>query len=144
MKATHFALLVGVCLLIVMGRPHLYERQFENPGIERQEEEAFAEEEMVDEKVKGITLDVRYQIQNPKDEALRDILWLKRAAEVALENGTPYFYVIEQKSTKEFSRKNNTELSIMEGVIELESDPMAAEYDAHEILSLVLTDHVDL
>lgn len=142
MKATQFALVAGICLLIVMGRPSLWEQHKESaPVQERQEEQEVLYDEDIDPASNGTTLEISYQIKNKQEESIADIVWLKEAAQAALDNGTPYFYVIDQRVTKKFIRNQNTELSFIEGTIELETDPMAAEYDANEIMSLVLTDN---
>ena len=65
---------------------------------------------------------------------------MKKAAEVAQDAGIPYFNVLEQKVRKQFVKKYKTYLSVVEGVIELDNDPMRAEFDALEIESLVLNE----
>ena len=73
-----------------------------------------------------------------KENSVADILWLKKAAEVALDAGIPHFNVRKKKITREFNQKIQRRMNVVEGVIVLDNDPMSAEYDANEILSLVL------
>ena len=63
---------------------------------------------------------------------------MKKAAKLARDEGIPYFNVLEQKIRKKYFKKFNRELSVVEGVIELDNDPIRAEFDAVEIESLVL------
>jgi len=107
--------------------------------IERQEarQEEVAEEDLFEER-DGETYKVIYRAPGMKENSVADILWLKKAAEVALDAGIPHFNVREKKIAREFNKKIQRRMNVVEGVIELDNDPMSAEYDAHEILSLVL------
>ena len=69
-------------------------------------------------------------IESENDRPVADILWFQKAARVALEQRVPWFNVLEQKIGD----------NAVEGSIQLENDPMRAEYDANEILSLQLED----
>ncbi len=82
------------------------------------------------EQISNNTFRIRMDIVSARDRSMPDILWFQRAAEVALEQKTPWFNVLEQKMTSAY----------VEGLIQLERDPMKAEYDANEILSLNLSD----
>lgn len=75
---------------------------------------------------------IKLDIEDKKDKSLADIIWFQKAAEVALSKNTPWFNVLEQKISD----------STVEGIIQLETDPMKGEYDANEILSLQITDEV--
>jgi hypothetical protein len=79
-----------------------------------------------------------YEVPSPQEEQLADIFWLRYAAEVAMESGTPYFNILNQSIRKNFSQRYQVNLSTIEGLIELEYDPMKAEYDAYEIESLFM------
>ena len=108
-----------------------------------QEQSAFereAQEESPMEKVLGEenTYKITYEVERPEDESIADILWMKLAAEMALEQKIPYFNVLDQEIYKVRDEETGEEQTIVEGVIQLDSDPMRAEYDAHEIQSLVL------
>ena len=105
--------------------------------FEREAQEEAPMEEMMDE---INTYKVVYEVKSPSEEPIADIIWMKKAAEIAQDAGIPYFNVLEQKMRKRFVKKYKTELSVVEGVIELDNDPMRAEFDAQEIESLVLTD----
>lgn len=84
------------------------------------------------------TYHIVYKVKTPKDESIADIIWLKRAAQKALESGIPYFNVTNQKRTLRYNKKFQKKLSIIEGTIILDNDPMTTDYDANEIESLPL------
>ena len=75
------------------------------------------------------TYKITLEIESENDRAIADILWFHEAAKLAMKRKIPWFNVIEEKI-------NPYEV---EGVIELIRDPMKAEYDANEILSLQLS-----
>lgn len=109
------------------------------PGLgEIQEEQEREEIEVEPIQIDELMFRVIHHNDRIEDEPIADIIWLKRAAEVALENGSPYFHVIEQNTTKEFNPELNMNLTLIEGIIELNQDPMSAEYDAHVISELEL------
>ena len=116
-----FLLFAGT-LIFVMSRP--------DPMAKQAQEEAppTAMTEAVNENNYRIRMDI-----NSEDNELADILWFQKAAEVALEKKKPWFNVIQHFTSDDY----------IEGTIELINDPMKAEYDAYEILSLRLTDEVD-
>ena len=82
------------------------------------------------EQISKNTFRIRMDIVSARDKSMPDILWFQKAAEVAIEQKIPWFNVLEQNMTSTY----------IEGLIELERDPMKAEYDANEILSLNLSD----
>jgi len=84
------------------------------------------------------TYKIIFTTQKPSENEIADILWMKRAAEVSMDEGIPYFNVLEQKAYPTFSEVFGEDLMTVEGIIELDNDSMEAEYDAHEINSLVL------
>lgn len=106
---------------------------------QRQEvrQEEIAEEDIFDERA-GESYKVVYRATGMKENSVADILWLKKAAEVALDAGIPHFNVRKKKITREYNQKIHRRMNVVEGVIVLDNDPMSAEYDANEILSLVL------
>ncbi len=139
MKVMTFALLTGICLLVVLGRPQLQEQTPANIGEiqeEQEREEVADEEELV--QIDDMMFRVIHHIDRIEDEPIADIIWLKRAAEVALKNGSPYFHILEQNASKEFNREHNMQLTMIEGIIVLDQDPMEAEYDAYTISELEL------
>lgn len=115
MKALHvlFLLFVGGLIFLVA-----------NPDIEHRQAEEVPPYEQLERNVFRIHL----ELERKSDQPIGDILWFQKAARVALEQRTPWFNVLEQKISE----------GEVEGVIQLQSDPMKAEYDAHEILSLQL------
>lgn len=132
MRLTEFVVVVMAALLFLI--PTM--RQESRP-MERQEQEEAPIEQVMEE---SNTFKITYEVSKPEEEGLADIIWMKRAAEVAKDEGIPYFNVLEQHTTKRFVESANMELSVVEGVIQLDKDPMRAEFDANEIESLVLTD----
>ncbi|HXH73583.1 MAG TPA: hypothetical protein VNJ08_01360 [Bacteriovoracaceae bacterium] len=138
MKVTHFALFSAVCLLFVIGRPDkVLNRMSEGPSIQEEERQ----EEQYYEEASSSEIRVTFKVSSLKEESVADIIWLKKAAELALENGSAYFNITDQNISRRFVRKENVQLSVIDGYIKLENDPMTAEYDAHEIAELVLTDY---
>ena len=98
-----------------------------NPKAENRQAQ---EEAPQTEQISKNTFRIRMEINSARDKSMSDILWFQKAAELAIEQKIPWFNVLEQNMTS----------SYVEGLIELERDPMKAEYDANEILSLNLTD----
>ena len=89
------------------------------------------------------TFKITYTSQKPSEDEIADIIWMKKAAEVAKNEGITYFNVLEQKSYQNYSEAYQQELTTVEGIIELDADVMEAEYDAQEIESLVLPELVE-
>lgn len=132
MKLTEFMVVIIAALMFLI--PSMKK---DNKAFERQMQEEAPMEEVLET---PNTYKITYEVQSPKEEALADIIWMKKAAEVAQNAGVPYFNVLEQKVRKQFVKKYKTNLSVVEGVIELDNDPMRAEFDALEIESLVLNE----
>lgn len=133
MKLTEFLIVVIAALMfLVPGMKH------DQRTFEREAQEEAPMEEMLDD---PNTYKITYEAQKPSEEAVVDIIWMKKAAKVAKDAGVPYFNVLEQKMTRRFVEKYRTKLPVLEGVIELDNDPMRAEFDAQEIESLVLTEN---
>lgn len=84
------------------------------------------------------TYKISLTTQKPSENEIADILWMKKAAEIAQAEGIPYFNVLEQKSYPSFSEAFGEDLITVEGIIQLDEDSMEAEYDAQEITALVL------
>jgi hypothetical protein len=132
MKLTEFMVIIIAALMFLI--PTMKKN---NSAFERE----MQEEVPMEEKLKTPnTYKITYEVPSPKEEGLADIIWMKKAAEVAQDAGIPYFNVLEQKVRKQFVKKYKTHLSVVEGVIELDNDPMRAEFDALEIESLVLNE----
>ncbi len=132
MKLTEFMVVIIAALMFLV--PTMKK---ENTSFEREMQEEAPTEEMLE---KPNTYKITYEVQSPKEESVADIIWMKKAAEVAQNAGIPYFNVLEQKVRKQYVKKFKTNLSVVEGVIELDNDPMRAEFDALEIESLVLNE----
>lgn len=128
MRLIHFIIVIIAVLLFLI--PNMKrDNHFNN--VEQQEEIGILSEN-------NQRIEVIYEVQNPNEEPMADILWIKKAAKTSLESGTPYFNIIESKIKKRFVNKHQTQLPVIEGTIELEDDPMKADYDAYEIEDLNL------
>ncbi len=132
MKLTEFMVVIIAALMFLI--PTMKK---DNQSFEREMQEEAPMEEMLET---PNTYKITYEVQSPKEEAIADIIWMKKAAEVAQNAGIPYFNVLEQKVRKQYVKKFKSQLSVVEGVIELDNDPMRAEFDALEIESLVLNE----
>jgi hypothetical protein len=132
MRITPFLIVVAVALIFLIPKAKKERDQ------ERQEQE---EVESTRSPTTGEihTLRVRYAAHRPEEAPIADIIWIKKAAEIALDSGTPYFNVLKQQITHRFSSKYKIDLPVVHGIIQLEDDPMRAEYDAHEIEGLILS-----
>lgn len=132
MKISEFLVVVFASILFLF--PIIKE---EKKSI-RQEQEVMRKPSEVNSK----TFKVVYEVPSPNEEHLADIFWLKYAAEIAVESGTPYFNIIKQSIRKNFNQRYQVHLTTIEGIIELEYDPIKAEYDAHEIESLFISNSI--
>jgi hypothetical protein len=134
MRITPFLVVVAFALIFLV--PMM---QKENLVSERQaqEEEVIAIDPEVGQEIK--TLHVRFDVHHPEEAPIADIIWMKKAAEVAVDSGTPYFNILKQEIRHRFSKKFKMDLPVVQGIIQLEDDPMKAQYDAHEIENLILS-----
>lgn len=132
MRLTEFVIVIIAALMFLI--PTMKKEQ---SAFEREAQEEAPVEEILENE--SNTFKISYEARTPDEEPVADIIWMKKAAEVAQDAGIPYFNVLKQDIHKKFVKKYNMELSVVEGVIQLDNDPMRAEYDAQEIDSLVLT-----
>ena len=132
MRTIPFLFVIAMALLFLMtiGKK-------EGPEIRKQAQEEDPRERRGGQEVQ--TLHIRYAALKPEEAPIADIIWMKKASEVALSMGTPYFNVLTQEINHQFSSKYKRNLPVVHGVIQLEDDPMKAEFDAHEIESLILS-----
>lgn len=135
LRKAEFAV-VGIALFLFFLVGPLTAKRDEIRKEARQEQVAPAD--MVFDDLAGEKYRVVYRAPGMRESSVADILWLKKAAEIAMDAGVPHFNVRQKKMSQEFNRKVQRRLSVVEGVIELDNDPMSAEYDAQEILALVL------
>lgn len=135
MRKSELSVVGFALLLFVLVGPLTARRGQQEKQEVRQEE--IAEEEVFNENG-GETYKVIYKAPGMKENSVADILWLRKAAEIAKDAGIPHFNVLEKRITREYNRKVRHRMNVIEGIIELDNDPMSAEYDAHEILSLLL------
>lgn len=123
MRVTEILLVILVSFLFFVGHPGKREH--------RQEQQAAIASETN-------TLEVVYRVQDSTQEELADINWLKKAAQAAMDEGKPYFSVLNQRVTRRYSKKEQLYLTTIEGRIEITDRPMETDYDANEILGLNL------
>ena len=109
--------IAGIIFIVANPRDELPQAQEEAPRIEE---------------ISNNTFRIKIDIQGSEGNMSHDILWFQKAAELANEKKIPWFNVVEQSIST----------TSIEGIIKLERDPMKAEYDANEILSLELSDEV--
>lgn len=128
MRLTEFIIVIAVALVFLIPTMKKEQPVVHDEQVEMQEEEEIN------------TFAITYESKSPREEPIADIIWMKKAAETARDAGIPYFNVLKQKIRKRYVPKFKTELSVVEGIIQLDNDPMRAEYDAHEIEALVLTE----
>lgn len=133
MRLTEFMVIIVAALMFLI--PQMNK---ENRAFEREAQEEAPMEEMLEE---YNTYKITYTVMRPQEDPIADIIWMKKAADVAQRAGVPYFNVLSQKISKRYVKRYDRELSIVTGVIQLDNDPMRADYDANEIESLVLTDY---
>ena len=109
--------IAGIIFIVANPRDELPQAQEEAPRIEE---------------ISNNTFRIKIHIQGSEGNMSPDILWFQKAAELANEKKIQWFNVVEQSIST----------TSIEGIIKLERDPMKAEYDANEILSLELSDEV--
>jgi hypothetical protein len=132
--AMTFFILAG--LIYFLGKPVISEQaHVEVPGTEMIEKEEAVEFPLSEDSYR-----VTHVVLRKEDEKIGDILWMQEAAELALEKGKPYFNVLERYRFRRYDPQRKVSLSVIEGIIELQTDPMSSEYDANEIINLNLID----
>ncbi len=139
MKKTEFAVVcIALFLFFLIGplsasKEKIESKQNKQEQVASDEDVGDFDSELVDENYRIV-----YRAPGIKENPVADIIWLKKAAQVAMDAGIPHFNVKQKIVSKQFDRRAGLRLNVVEGVIELDNDPMRAEYDAQEILSLVL------
>lgn len=132
MKLTEFVIIVIAAVIFLVP---IKKNQSAAPRVEAQEEAPQNSQKIIRR------FKLTYEVTNPRLEEIADIIWMKKAAEVAIDAGIPFFNIVEQKKTRRFIRNAGQKFSFIQGIIELDPDPMRAEFDAQEIESLVLTEY---
>lgn len=142
MKKSEMLVLLVACLMFAIGMPSKTStEEVAVSQMQRQEQQAEeADESYGVEMESDDSYQIIYKSQSASENKIADIIWLKKAARVALDAGVPYFNVIKQKTHREFDSKKRRSLSVIEGKIQLDNDPMQSEYDAHAIMNLVLNE----
>jgi hypothetical protein len=131
MRISEMFILAIVCLLFIVGRP-----------TQNTKQEQQAAPDMEFDSSQDHIYTITYEAKSEEEEPVVDILWMKKAARLAISEGIPYFNVLNQKIRKKFQPHQKVDLSIVEGTIELNKDPLRAEFDAGEINAMVLTEDV--
>lgn len=124
--------------LFVIGLLFLYRGQDQSHLAQRQEQQE--DPRVMEESLERLSWRVVYQSASPAEDKLADIHWLKKAAALALQKGHPYFNVMEQRLIRSAKVTKGHGKNRIEGVIQLSSDPINAEYDAREISALIMTE----
>jgi hypothetical protein len=83
-----------------------------------------------------LTTRVLFESRSAEEEGLADIMWMRKAAKEAMAQGSSYFNVLKQRKWRRFNPRLNRKMIVIEGEIELEGDPMKAEYHASDIPEL--------
>jgi len=125
MRVTEILVVILVSFLFFLGHPGKNEQRQEQQDV------SVSENKM---------LEVVYRVPDSTQEEVADIKWLRKAAELAMDEGRPYFSIINQKVTRRFSKSDETYLTTIEGKIEITDNPMETDYDANEIIGLNLGD----
>lgn len=133
-KSEIFVLLIA-CLLFALGMPS----KPKNSRVEVVNVEFPQEQEAYDFLADGPYF-IEFKARTPTENQIAEVLWLREAAQMALEAGIPYFNITRQEVRKEFDKKGRFHRQVVEGEIELEHDPYLTDYDANEILAVKLPD----
>lgn len=124
MRKSELSVLLVASFLFAVGIPSKSRPTFQQ--VEEPQKQEITVEELQ-------TLDseeyyIEYQTRSADENSIADILWLREAAQVALDAGIPYFSITKQEKVND---------RIM-GEIKLDNDPMNAQFDANEILALAI------
>jgi hypothetical protein len=130
MRSTDLIIIAVVLFLFLLGRPG------ESIRHQRQAQEAPAQELIVELEPRSFQL--IFEVEEQEEGPIADILWLKRAAQLAIENDLPYFNVAEMEIERRVNPDTNQEITVVEGIVRLENDALKAEYDAFVIEDLAL------
>jgi hypothetical protein len=136
MRTTDLIIIASVLLLFYIGKPSDAFR-----GKNRQAQEAPLQELIVE--VAANSYQLTYEVDDEDETPIADILWLKRAAQLAIENDLPYFNVSEMEVQTRTNPDSEQTVTVVEGIIKLETDAAKAEYDAFVIEDLVLPHHTE-
>ncbi len=135
MKAIPVTVFASICFLLVLGRGQdQFNRFSRGPVQEERQEEQYMKEEQTNE------IYITHIVKSKAEEEIADIKWLKKAAAKVIERGASYFNVLDQSSSQRFVKEKGRNMTVIEGVVRIENDPMYSQYDAHEINKLVVDD----
>lgn len=133
MRKSEVLVLLIACLLFAIGMPS----QAPGPQLQvRQEQEASEEQDL--EIAQNERFYIEFKARTPSENEIADIMWLREAAQIALEAGIPYFRVKNQLVRQELDKNNNFRRQVVEGEIQLDNDPFNSDFDANEIMALSL------
>lgn len=135
MRKSELSVLLIASFLFAVGIPSKSRPTFQTPSEEPQRQE-FAVEEI--EGMDNEEYYIEFQTRSPEEHSIADILWLREAAQVALDAGIPYFSITAQEKEDGFDPKKQLATRRIKGEIRLDNDPISAQFDANEILALAL------
>lgn len=132
MRKSELSVLLIASFLFAVGIPSKSRPTFQNVNKPQQQEIMTAEIEGIDNEEYYI----EFQTRSPDENSIADILWLREAAQVALDAGIPYFSITTQEKENHFDSKKQMRTRRIKGEIKLDNDPLNAQFDANEILAL--------
>lgn len=133
MRQSEILVLLIACLLFAIGMPS----RPTQPELQVLQEQEAEEEEVSAENEEYY---IEFKAQDQSENEIADIMWLKEAAQIALDAGIPYFNVTRQNIRQELDKKQKFVRQVVEGEIQLDNDPFSTQYDANEIMGLTLPD----
>ncbi len=134
MRKSELSVLLIASFLFAVGIPSK-----SRPTFQRVDEPQ--RQEITVEEIEGLGNEeyyIEFQTRSPEENSIADILWLREAAQVALDAGIPYFSITSQEKENRFDDQKKTALRRIMGEIKLDNDPLNAQFDAHEILALAI------
>ncbi len=147
MRWTDFIIVIMASLIYLV--PTLKQEKIRRAGTQsadlgRSPETREAQEEKMPSAEAPLAAMASYRIglavQRPEEESIADILWMKKAAAVAIEKGAPYFTVRGREIRRRYDPDLKRPTTVVDGIIDLGEGPGESAYDAEEILSLALED----
>lgn len=134
MRKSEISVLLVASFLFAVGIPSKSRPTFQSEEIPQKQEITVEEIQEMD----GDEYYVEFKTRSLEENPIADILWLREAAQVALDAGIPYFSITKQEKENQFDKTKKMRIRLIKGDIKLDNDPMNAQFDANEILALAL------
>lgn len=134
MRKSELSVLLIASFLFAVGIPSKSRPTFQRTGPIQEQEIAIEEVGSFE----GDEYYIEFQTRTQEENSIADILWLREAAQVALDAGIPYFSITQQEKENRFDKERKISTRRIMGEIKLDNDPMRAQFDANEILALAL------